>query len=80
MRSGPFLGIHPLTAYDLTDGWMLSSLFIMPPPSSTDGAADVTGLEGLSQSESPGFKVGSVRGDRGLSTVEFVKGTTGLEG
>ena len=80
MMSRPFPGIHPLTAYDLTDGWMLRPLLMTPPPSSADGAADVTGLEGLSLCEGLGFKAGSVRGDRGLSMVEFVKGAAGLEG
>jgi hypothetical protein len=77
MMSRPFPGIHPLTAYDLTDGCFV---LITPPPSSADGAADVMGLEGLPLCEGPGFKVGSVRGDRGLSTVEFVKGAAGFEG
>jgi hypothetical protein len=78
MMSRPFPGIHPLTTYDLADGCFV---LIKPPPSSSahDGAADVKELEGLSLCERLGFKVGSVRGDRGLSTVEFVK-DAGLEG
>ena len=77
MMSRPFPGIHPLTAYDLTDGCFV--LITPPPSSSADDAVDVTGLEGLSLCERLGLKVESVRGDRGLSTVEFVKGD-GLEG
>ena len=77
MMRRSFPGIHPLPAYDLTDECFV---LITPPPSSSvdDDAADVTGLEGLSFCERLGFKVGSVRGDRGLSTVEFVEGA-GLE-
>ncbi len=70
MMNRSFPGIHPLTAYDLTDGCFI---LITPPPSEAN-PSDVAGLEGLSLCERLGFEVGSVRGDRGLSTIEFVRG------
>jgi hypothetical protein len=59
---------------------MLRPLLVTPLPSSANGAADVTGVYGLSLCKELGFKAGSVRAGRRLSTVEFVKGATEPEG
>ena len=77
MMNRAFPGIHPMTAYDLTN----KCFILITPPSAQDNPSDVTALEGLSLCEKKlGFDIKSVRGDRGESSVEFVQGVSGLEG
>jgi hypothetical protein len=51
MMGRSFPGVHPLTAYDLTNGCFI---LITPPPSGTS-PTDVTGIEGLSLCEGLGL-------------------------
>ncbi|MGH7079209.1 MAG: hypothetical protein ACREFU_14090 [Acetobacteraceae bacterium] len=77
MMNRAFPGIHPMTAYDLTN----KCFILITPPSAQDNPSDVTALDGLSLCEKKlGFAIKSVRADRGESSIEFVQGISRLEG
>jgi hypothetical protein len=76
MMNRAFPGVHPMTAYDLTN----KCFILITTPSRQDNPADVRALEGLSLCKGMGFGIRSVRADRGESTVECVQGISGLEG
>lgn len=69
MMNRPFPGVHPMTVYDLND-----RCFILVTPPSGTTTKDVTTMEAVSLCEDLGFTIASLRGDRGMGSVEITKG------